>query len=212
MRARSKSTIVGSTYFERNGFISGITCLIFFACGVVVGIFSARTLEEAGASALNQSVLASIEHLVTGARTGTGFLATAWAMGYLHLLVLFLGFSLLGVLIIPILAGVRGFYLSFSIAAFIRAFGFSGWPLAFSFFGLTALITIPCFFILASQGMSSSLALGRSLFGMEKAHFTALYGRAFLLRTVICTLALFLAVALERYISPMLVLWTRSFL
>ncbi|MCL2587916.1 MAG: hypothetical protein FWD84_00730 [Oscillospiraceae bacterium] len=193
-------------------FFGLLVCVIFFLSGVVVGTFSARTLSEAGTLALQTSMIGYIDQITMGTYVAPGFLQTLWVTGRVHLLVLFLGFSLLGAFCLPIVAGVRGFYLSFSIAAFIRAFGTGGWLLAFSLFGVVALITVPCFFLLVSQAFSSSANLGKSAIGTGKIQVRELYGRSFRVRTALCTLGMIAAVLVEIYLVPMLVVWTSSFI
>jgi len=187
-------------------------CGVFFLVGIVIGTFSAGSLDEAGTLALRHSMAEYIEQITAGTHIAPGFLSALWVTGRVPLLVLFLGFSLLGSLCLPVVAGVRGFYLSFSIAAFIRAFGAGGWPLAFALFGTGALITVPCFFILASQAFAASAQMGRSALGAGNVRAGALYGRGYLLRTGLCTAGILLAVLVELYVTPALVAWTSSLL
>ena len=177
-----------------------------------MGTLSARSLDEAGTLALQLSMASYIDQITDGTFPVPGFWSTLWATGRSHLLVVFLGFSLFGVFCLPVAAGVRGFYLSFSIAAFIRAFGAGGWPVAFSLFGVGALITIPCFFILASQAFAASANLGKAALGGGRLQIGTLYGRDYLLRTGGCTVGILAAVLLELYLTPALVAWTSSFL
>jgi len=157
-------------------------------------------------------MLGHIAQIRAGTVESPGFLSVFWIAGRDHLLVLFLGFSLLGVFCLPILSAVRGFYLSFSIAVFVRAFGTGGLPVALSLFGVSAVITVPCFFILVSQAFTATSELGRGVLGMGKPHIGTLYGRGYVLRTALCFLGILAAVLLELYVTPALVAWTSSFL
>ena len=187
-------------------------CTIFFACGIVVGTFSARVLDYAETLALYTSISGYINQIADATYVPPGFLSVLWATGRYHLLVLFLGSSLLGVLCLPVLSGIRGFYLSFSIAAFIRAFGPEGWPVAFALFGVGALITVPCFFLLVSQAFTSSARLGRGVLGPGRVHLRTLYHRGHIIRTAICFVGILAAVLLELYVTPFLVAWLSAFL
>ena len=187
-------------------------CLIFFLCGVFVGIFSARALDASGAFALRENTLSLIESISEGTHVSPSFFSTFWLTGRYHLLASFLGFSILGMFFLPVLAGVRGFYLSFSVAALIRAFGPPALPLALSLFGVWAMVSVPTFFFLANQSFDTAVQLGKSLFGGPKLLFSTLYGRKFLQVTVLSFLAVILLVLLELYFTPILVLWTSSFL
>ena len=189
-----------------------LVCASFFLSGIALGTFSARSLDEAGTLALQASMAGYIDRITDGTHVPPAFLSTLWVSGRTHLLVVFLGFSLLGTLCLPVVAGVRGFYLSFSIAAFIRAFGIGGWPVALSLFGVGALITVPCFFILASQAFAASANLGKSALGSGRLQFGAFYNGSYLKRIGICTVGILVAALLELYLTPLLVAWTSSFL
>jgi len=196
----------------REEFFGLLICVIFFLSGIVVGTFSANALDEAGTLALQNSMAGYIDQIAEGMYIVLSFWGTLWITGRVHLLVLFLGFSLLGALCLPVVAGVRGIYLSFSVAAFIRAFGAGSWPLAFALFGAGALLTVPCFFLLASQAFSASAHLGRSVIGAGQIRVGALYGRGYVMRIGLCTVGVLAAVLLELYVTPALVVWTSSFL
>ena len=197
---------------ESDGFFGLMVCTIFFACGIIMGTFSARALDEKETWTLYQTLSGYIFQIADGTYVSPGFLSVLWSLGQYHLLALFLGFSLLGVLCLPILSGIRGFYLSFSIAAFIRAFGPEGWPVAFSLFGVGALITVPCFFLLVSQAFTASAQLGRGTLGGSGVFLGTLFHRGYILRAAICFLGILAAVLIEIYVTPILVSWTSSFL
>lgn len=193
--------------------ISGFfLCLIFFLCGIFVGVFAARALDAHGAFALRENIIGLIDSISTGSYPNPNFLSVFWLTGRYHLLALFLGFSILGVFALPLLAAVRGFYLSFSIAALIRAFGPAAFPLALSLFGIWSIITIPAFFFVLNQSFSTAAQLGKSLFSEPKVSFPTLYGRKFLQTMALSLFAIILTVILELSFTPTLLLWTSSFL
>ena len=189
-----------------------ILCVIFFLGGVFIGTFTARALDDAGTWALYHSISGYIYQIADGTYVPPNFFSVLWSTGRYHFLVLFLGFSLLGVLCLPVVSGLQGFYLSFSIAAFIRAFGMEGWPMAFSLFGLGALITVPSFLLLASQAFSSSLQLGKAGLGAGKLYFGSLYSKGYFMRALLCLAGILAAVLLELYLTPSLVTWVESIL
>ncbi|MCL2827579.1 MAG: stage II sporulation protein M [Oscillospiraceae bacterium] len=183
-------------------------CLIFFACGILIGTISVGNLDTAEILALQSSMSRYIAQIADGTYSSPTFFSVFWSLGKYHLLVVFLGFSLLGILGLPVISGIRGFYLSFSISAFIQAFGVEGWPVAFSLFGTSALIAIPCFFLLASQSFSASATLGKALIGSDKLRAGTLYGSHYLVRTTLCFIGILAAVLIELYVTPALVSWT----
>jgi len=187
-------------------------CLIFFACGILIGTISAGHLDAAEIIALQNSVSGYIAQIADGTYVPPTFWSVLWSLGKYPLLIVFLGFSLLGPFALPVLSGVRGFYLSFSVSAFTQAFGVEGWPVAFSLFGISALITIPCFFLLASQAFAASANLGRVLVGSDKIQAGTLYGSHYLMRGILCFLGILAAVFIELYVTPALVSWTSQVL
>lgn len=197
---------------DQRDFFGLMLCAVFFACGIIAGTLSARHLDAAGTHALYESMMGYMEQIRTGTYVSPGFLSVLWTAGRDHLLVLFLGFSLLGTLCLPILSGVRGFYLSFSIAAFIRTFGIGGVPAALSLFGVGALFTLPAFFVLAAQAFSASAQMGKAMFGTGTLQAGTLYGRVYLFRFMICFLGILAAVLVELSLTPILVSWTSLFL
>ena len=188
-------------------FLGMMVCLLAFACGVIIGSFSAAAIDTAETHALQLRISGYVSQIADGTYTAPGFLSVFWSISRYHLLVVFLGFSLLGVFALPIVAGVRGFYLSFSIAALIRAFGTGGFPLAFALFGASAIIAIPCFFVLATQAFSKSANLGKGVLGANKITLCMLYDRAYFAHAGICLIGLILAAAIELYITPLLLAW-----
>ena len=208
MNKRKRQRLDGENQAISGFFIS----LVFFLCGIFLGIFSARALDANGALVLRESMMALVSEMTGEAYQAPSFLSAFWLVGRYHLLVVFLGFSVLGVMLLPFLAAVRGFYLSFSIAALVRAFGSSAYPLAFSLFGLWALFTVPTFFFLLNGSFATALALARSLFSGPKVFFWPLYGKRFLKVTIVSFVFLALIVLLELQLTPLLLTWAVGFL
>lgn len=195
-------------------FFGLMVLVIFFLCGIVVGTLSASTLDDQSALALKSSMTQHLHQITNSTDASPGLVSVFWSLGRYQLFALFLSFSLLGVVCLPIVSGMKGFFLSFSIAAFIRIFGSSGLPVAFALFGTAALITIPCFFVLASQAFTISTRLGKSMMQRTQAKglLRTLFPREDTLRIALCFVGVFIATLIERYLTPMLVSWTSSFL
>jgi len=75
-----------------------------------------------------------------------------------HILALFLGTSLTGVVLIPALAVVRGFVLSFA-SAFVLASSKGGLLMCLTVLGLPTLFSIPCFILFCEYGAGRSRRL-----------------------------------------------------
>ena len=71
------------------------------------------------------------------------------------------GFTSLGVPLVCLTAAGFGFALSFSLGCFAAAFGWEGILLSASAMGFRALVTLPCFFLLALTSMDRAAWLFR---------------------------------------------------
>lgn len=120
------------------------------------------------------------------------------------LLAVLLGCSALGVLGLPLLFAVRGFLLSFSIAAFVRMFGNAGCLLAFLVFGVSGCVAVPVLFVLGVQGLASACRLAAKRQPTEDRRNPG-GAKAFLVRCGLCTGALGVCVLLEYLVVPALV-------
>ena len=67
-----------------------------------------------------------------------------------------LGVTVLGVLGLPVLFGVRGFFFAFPVACFCRIFGAAGLFPAFILFGLPAMLWAPALFLAGISGFFSA--------------------------------------------------------
>lgn len=70
-----------------------------------------------------------------------------------------LGATVFGIVGLPVLMGVQGFFLSFSVGCFCRVFGGAGLLPAFALFGLPALLWAPSLFLIGVQGFQRSRSL-----------------------------------------------------
>ena len=119
------------------------------------------------------------------------------------LLAFLLGFAAVGVVLIPSLCLIQGFFLSFSVSCFVSALGRSGIILALSAFGVRCLFTLPCTLFLAAWSFKMAVQLlQRWRTGHKRDR--ALYDSAYFLRFLVCLLVLLLGVAAELSLVPKL--------
>lgn len=118
----------------------------------------------------------------------------------------FLGFTALGLIVLPVLSGLRGFYLSFTIGAFSLAYQRTGLSLAFLLLGIPALLSVPVFFILMTQSFSASWALAGRGSGQGRRDLP--YQRDYFLRCGFCATVMCVNFLLERYLVPILIAGT----
>ena len=164
-----------------------VLTVLFFAVGCVVGTASASYITE------NSVVPNFISDIITSLNAGnndnSSFLSILLDVSFYPLIVFAMGFFVFGFAMIPSLAAVRGYIYSFSVALLIRYYGISGVIPAFILFGIKSIVFIPCFVVLAVQAFSSSMKLTSTVVS-RGASWTPPYGKRFVLRSVLCFIAL----------------------
>ena len=118
------------------------------------------------------------------------------------LLAFLLGFSAVGVVLLPCLTVVFGFFLSFSVCCFTAAFGADGLLVALAVLGWRCLVTLPCYFLLAVPGWGLAAGLAAVSFGRGQRPPPA--GRAWWRRAALCGAVLLAGVCVELALPPAL--------
>ena len=135
----------------------GLLSLCFLAGGAAGCLFAALS-DGQGAQALGDYLADYL--LLAGEGEVLGGLWSILRNRLQYLLAaLILGETAFGVVGLPILFGVRGFFLCFSVGCFCRVFGGAGLLPAFSLFGLPALLWVPALFLAGVQGLQRSRGL-----------------------------------------------------
>ena len=129
-----------------------------FLLGGLAGCLFAALAENQGAVELGSY----LEGYLLLARDG-GLSVPLWSLLWTRLrdllAVLILGLTALGVAGIPLLVGVRGFFLCFSAGCFCRVFGGAGLLPAFALFALPALLWAPGLFLAGGPGLCRAKGL-----------------------------------------------------
>ena len=160
-----------------------LVCALAFICGSVFGIAAAMNADFGPEQ--TERLSDSISELASSTvrdRTGPAMIS---AFKY-YLPLLFLGFSLPGTVMVPILAAVRGFTLTSSAAVTAMAFGDRGAVMALALFGLSAVVTLPCFFVLAVRALSASVRLFRISAGAWDMCSGPVYSREYFAVFILC--------------------------
>ena len=119
-------------------------------------------------------------------------------------LLLLLGFSAAGVVLIPALSGVFGFFTMYTVSCFVRCYGRTGAGLALGAMVVRLVFTLPCFFVLAGEAWPLSMELFSVSFGRGKRSSPVLYGSRYFLKFLLCAVILALGVFCERMLTPLL--------
>ena len=123
--------------------------------------------------------------------------------GYVTLAFL-LGFSSVGVVLIPALSAFFGFLSMYAVTCFSVAFGPRGILLALGAMGVRMLFTLPCFLILSAAAWPLATALAVFSFGGGKRAAPVVRGKGYFVLFGLCVLILTVGVCCERFLTPLL--------
>ncbi len=174
---------------------------IAFLIGGTAGCLLAVLSSKASADELSR-YLADYLALAQGGELPRGLWLLVWDQVKYLLAALILGVTALGIVGLPILFGVRGFFLSFPAACFCRVFGGRGLFPAFVLFGLPALLWAPALFLVGVPGFLSAQELMRRSLG-EGRGGVPLNG-AYWCRAGLCVCLVLAAGLLEYWVVPVL--------
>lgn len=173
----------------------------FFGLGGVAGCFLALQSAAGGMAAMRDY----LEQILAAAQQGElsvpGLPELLWRSLRWPLAAVLLGFTALGLLGIPALTFVRGFFLSFSVASFACAYGRRGVAMAFVLLGVPGLLTIPAFLLLSAQSFTAACRLASS--GGQSRRENP-YGGDYFFRCGLCMTVFGVSVLIERYLVPAL--------
>lgn len=123
--------------------------------------------------------------------------------GY-NLLVFLLGFSAVGVLLIPASAGLFGFLSMYTVSCFVQCFGRSGVLLAMGALLVRLLFSLPCFLTMAGTAWPLATELALLTLGKGRRSAPVLYGSRYFLLFFVCCVILTVGVCCERFLTPLL--------
>ena len=129
----------------------------FFLLGLLSGRFACGAVTEENVQQLRTYLLHYSEIAQHPTDVVASFISLLSAYYRYPVVIFLLGFTAIGVALIPVVCMAQGFFLSFAIQCFTKAFGKSGVTLALSALGVRCLFTIPCTLFLAICAAASSL-------------------------------------------------------
>lgn len=175
---------------------------LFFLSGVFLGqVLSGRVPDSTG-DELGRYLT---DYLRLGGETGrTTDTALSAVVIYFRypLLAFLLGFTSLGVILLPCVTAAYGFFLSFSVCCFTAAFGADGVLLALAVFGLRCAVTMPCYFLLAVPSWGTSAALASFSFSRGRRAPPVFYDRGYWIRLGVAMAALLAGMCADLFLSP----------
>ena len=188
-------------YFSLQTLTALLFCGAFFLCGSVAGAYASGHIVDG--SALSAYLSDYLLRLCEGGGDA-GLLAVLLGSIKYHVLAVLFGFSALGVVTVPCLAGLRGFFLSFSVATVARRYGASGIPVVLALFGVSALFSLPCFFLLAVQSFKAAARLSEFVLHEHPRPGAQVYGKRFFGTCVVCIVIVLIGALVDQAASAFL--------
>ena len=180
-----------------------------FVAGAAFGQVLALAAPDAAASELRQ-ILSDYYQNRQNAQVGlSAALFTLFAWFRAPVLAFLCGFTPLGVPLVCLTAAAFGLLPSFSLGCFAAAFGWRGVALCASAMGFRALVTLPCFFLLALSSVERAAWLFRVSTGRARRGEARPKRRR---RAALCALVLLAGAALDLYGTPRLLRLTLDWL
>ena len=174
---------------------------LFLLGGVAGGMF-AGLADGDGARALGE-YLGGYLASAAGGTVQRGLLPVLWEQLRYLLAALILGVTALGVVGLPLLFVIRGFFFSFSVGCCFRVFGAVGLLPALVLFGIPALVWAPGFFLAGVQGLSNARCLLRRGLGDGRPELPAGQS-AYWVRAGFCCVLFVICGGLEYLVVPVL--------
>lgn len=172
-----------------------------FLVGALAGWLLASLIDADSRAAFSDFFLGYGSALSAG--KGTPSLGKIlWYSGKWPLFAFLLGFTALGVVMVPFLFALRGFFLSYCIAAMARAMAGRGALFALVLFGLEGLVSLPVLFVLGTQSWEAAGALGGRLVYTPK--IKSPYSNGYWPRCLLCMIVLLLGTFAVNAAMPLL--------
>ncbi len=179
-----------------------VATAVFFSLGGLAGCLLALGVAGDGAEALQGYLVSFLASAQDGAMAMPVGAEVLWRTLRWPLGAALLGFTALGLVGIPALVSARGFFLAFSVASFVHAYGRRGLTMAFLLLGIPGLLTVPALFLLSAQGLHASWQLALRAPGQGRRELP--YHREYFLRCGLCAAIVCFGFLLERYLVPVL--------
>ena len=177
---------------------------LFFLGGILLGQVLAGKVPDGTGDELTRYLTDYVYLYGQTAPEGRAFWETVVIYFRYPRLAVFLGFTSVGVVLLPVVAVAFGFFLSLSVSCFTAAFGGEGVLLALAVSGLRCALTLPCFFLLAVPSWQTSWALAGLSLGRGQRCAPVVYGRVWWLRAGLAAAVLLAGVCADHALSPVL--------
>ncbi len=194
-----KETLVRTVRLKLGGLApAAVVLAAAYTLGVVLGGLTARATE---AEALSRSLDSCLEAVQAGTLNAE-WLPLIWKCVRFPAVVFLCGFSVLGLAVVPVVLGMEGFTLAFSVSAFLRVYGLAGYLPALAAFGLGGFAAMPALMVLSLQCWQAS---GRLAERLKTGRRTLIYNAEYWEGCALCGLLTILRVLIEKFaVLPLL--------
>lgn len=143
-----------------------------------------------------------------GSLSASAVLRTLLCFFRAPLLIFLLGFSSIGVVLIPLLCAFEGFLFSFSLFCFASTLGRESFLLLLALFAIRMLFVLPCTLILGVSSLEKARSLALFSIGNGKRVRPITYGMDYWYRFGICCVCLLIGSVLELWLVPQFLSFT----
>lgn len=182
--------------------IALIICAAFFSGGCIAGAFFSAGIDS------SNSVVPYIFGMldtVGSSCASEGYGALLLSTIKFHVLAFAFGFSLLGIITVPLLSALKGFLAAFSVSIIIRTLGAESIWFAAALIGLDLLVTIPCFIALSIQSLCASVKLSYISLRADTQFGSGIYNSQYFKRFFFCCAVLLIWVFVKKYFVGQLI-------
>lgn len=121
---------------------------VFFLAGRLLGCLLASRVGGGANDSLSSYIKGYLSAVQVGKAGAPGLLSAMWENFRYPVACVVLGFTSAGVVLVPLVFAMRGFFLSFAVSSFVRMFGGQGLLMAVGVFLPAGLVVMPCMFLL----------------------------------------------------------------
>lgn len=176
-----------------------IFCAMFIA-GSIIGVIAAGYITSYSYSGDALALLG-----FASGDGGSGVFLRFLSDSKYHIISFLLGFTLFGTVVVPIVFGIRGFFLAFCVSTAARCLGGS-FPLAVLLAYLpAALISLPCLFVISLRSFDASRQLNGSIFLRRSSLAPKVYDKSYFTVCMLCILIMLLLSIFDLHILPRII-------
>ncbi len=179
--------------------------VIFLLCGIVSGCVAMIYSNDESILFLD-SYIQQYDKISRNGIEGYSYLKTLFNMCKYPTLIFLLSFTALGLLCIPCVVFLKGFFISMSVSAIVRTMSAKGIWVALSMFGVQTFITLPCILIISSIAFDFSKVFANVL--RRSPHGGAAYPisiKSYIILFSACIIIFFFASLADMLLTPFLI-------